>query len=124
MSTAAARFATLPELVRCLVHHVFYSRNMSLLSQLCTVNSVFRAVVTPYRFMELCISGTIADTKSKGRLHGRFDLVRTACFSEYYTGLPAEEELLRHMFSQMSRLQHLEYVQPTASDQTQAEPLT
>jgi hypothetical protein len=108
MTTAAAQFAALPELVALVAHHVFYSRDMFLLGRMCQVNRTFYAAASPYAFRELRIDNTLASTRVKRWQKTKLWLVKEVFFSSY-KNLPAEEDSLKYLLSQLSRLESFEY---------------
>jgi hypothetical protein len=108
MTTAAAQFAALPELVALVAHHVFYSRDMFLLGRMCQVNRTFYAAASPYAFRELRIDDTLASTRVKRWQKTKLWLVKEVFFSSY-KNLPAEEDSLKYLLSQLSRLESFEY---------------
>jgi hypothetical protein len=115
MSTAAAHFAGLPELVDYVAHDAFHSRNLCVLHNMRLVSKTFNAAATPYRFSELRTRRSI----TKAPLTGKPGLapflvhVRHAVFT-YFQKLPDEEEALQRIFAQMPRLESIRYVRPTA----------
>jgi hypothetical protein len=105
--TAATQFFNLPELVRFVAELSFrpYQHGViPTLASLRLVNWTCNLAATPYAFLEMRISDSIAHTRSRCCFNPRPDLVRRALFSRY-EAVDDEEEKLRALISQMSRLE-------------------
>jgi hypothetical protein len=112
--TAATQFFNLPELVRFVAEFSFrpYQHEIILtLASLRLVSWTCNLAATPYAFLEMRISDSIAHTRSRCCLNPRPDLVRRALFS-CYEAVDDEEEKLKALISQMSRLESFVYVGP------------
>ncbi|KAH6856309.1 hypothetical protein B0I37DRAFT_73292 [Chaetomium sp. MPI-CAGE-AT-0009] len=109
--TAAAHFFNLPELVTFVAEHAFYPYQSGIiptLANLRLVNWTCNVAATPYCFLELRISTSIAYTRSQRLLNPRPNLVRRSFFS-FYEGVRREEEALEAIISKMTRLESFVY---------------